>query len=106
MKKSQPGATTVWAKSKTVKQQKKIEQKKLASEESRGKDWEGGKVGVTLRHPFPFPDYRSACFARQIFCFALSNFPFSLFSPTAEPSPGLLEKGQGCIKRILFVTVF
>ena len=97
MKKSRPGATTVLAKAKTEwNSEKKNLKKKLASAETRGKDWEGGKVDVTLS--LSQTTARLASLAK----FFVSPYPIFPF----QPSPGLFEKGQGCIKRILFVTVF
>ena len=75
MKKSRPGATTVLAKAKTEWNSEKKKLEKKIGERRDPRKGLGRRKG--RRHPFPFPDYRSACFARQIFCFALSNFPFS-----------------------------
>lgn len=92
MKKSQPGATTVWAKSKTEwNSKKKIEQKKLASEESRGKDGEGGKVGVTLS--LSKTTARLASLAK-FFVSPYPIFPFHFFLPLQSLVPGYWKKGK------------
>lgn len=95
VKKSRPGATTVWANARTEcnsKKKKQLEKKKkLASEESRGKDWEGGEVGVTLSLSQTIARLASLA---KFFVSPTPIFLFHFFLPMQPLVPGYWKEGK------------